>query len=36
MDKVILQAGELLKGAGFEYAICDGFALDMFADKQLR
>jgi len=36
MDKQILQAQEIFKGCGFEYAICGGFALDMFVGKQLR
>ena len=36
MNKVILQAQNLLKTAGFDYAICGGFALDMFAGKELR
>ncbi|MCL2619923.1 MAG: hypothetical protein FWD97_03175 [Defluviitaleaceae bacterium] len=36
MDKIILQANELFKDAGFDYAICGGFALDMFAGKQYR
>jgi len=36
MHKTILQAHELFKTAGFEYAICGGFAIDMFAGKELR
>ena len=36
MDKIILQAQELFKDCGFDYAICGGFALDMFAGKQIR
>jgi len=36
MNKVILQAHDLFKTAGFEYAICGGFALDMYAGRQLR
>jgi len=36
MNDVILQANNLFKTAGFDYAICGGFAFDMFADKELR
>ncbi|MCL2619920.1 MAG: hypothetical protein FWD97_03160 [Defluviitaleaceae bacterium] len=36
MDKIILQTKELFKDAGFDYAICGGFALDMFAGKEIR
>jgi len=36
MNKVILQAHDLFKIAGFDYAICGGFALEMFANKELR
>jgi len=36
MDKIILQAHELFKDAGFNYAICGGFALEMFAGKNYR
>jgi len=36
VDKIILQARELFEDAGFDYAVCGGFALDMFAGKQLR
>ena len=36
MDKIILQAQDLFKTADFDYAICGGFALDMFAGKELR
>jgi len=36
MDKLILQSQDLFKAADFDYAICGGFALDMFAGKQLR
>lgn len=36
MDKLIYQAHDLFKNTGFDYAICGGFALDMFASKELR
>ena len=36
MHKLILQANELFKNCGFPYFICGGFALDMFAGKELR
>jgi len=36
MNKIILQAHDLFKNAGFDYAICGGFGLDMFANKELR
>jgi len=36
MNKVILQVHDLFKAAGFDYAICGGFAIDMFAGKELR
>ena len=36
MNKIILQAHELFKNCGFPYFICGGFALDMFAGKELR
>lgn len=36
MQKIIYQANELFKKSGVEWAVCGGFALDMFAGKQLR
>jgi len=36
MNEMIKQANDLFKAADFEYAICGGFALDMFAGKELR
>jgi len=36
MHDSILQAQEIFKDCGFDYAICGGFALDMFADKVIR
>ena len=36
MHKLILEANELFKNCGFPYFICGGFALDMFAGKELR
>jgi len=36
MDKIILQANNLFKTAGFDYAICGGYGLDMFANKVIR
>ncbi|MCL2169583.1 MAG: hypothetical protein FWB74_06130, partial [Defluviitaleaceae bacterium] len=36
MTKVIYDGHELFKTAGFDYAICGGYAFDMFAGKKLR
>ena len=36
MNKVILEANEIFKDAGFDYAICGGFAIDMYAGRELR
>ena len=36
MNKVIHTAHEFFKDAGFDYAICGGFALDMFVGQELR
>jgi len=36
MDKTIIQTQEMFKDCGFDYAICGGFALDMFAGKKIR
>jgi len=36
MDKIILQAQEMFKDCGFNYAICGGFGLDMYAKKTIR
>ncbi|MCL2398362.1 MAG: hypothetical protein FWC91_01295 [Defluviitaleaceae bacterium] len=36
MNEVILQAHDLFKTAGFDYAVCGGFGIDMFAGKELR
>ena len=36
MNKVILQAHDLFKTAGFDYAICGGFGIEMFAGRELR
>jgi len=36
MFNAIIQAHDLFKTAGFDYAICGGFSLDMFAGKELR
>lgn len=36
MNKLIQQAHELFKNYDFDYCICGGFALDMFAGKELR
>lgn len=36
MNKVILEANEIFKDAGFDYAICGGFAIDMYAGRKLR
>jgi len=36
MDKIILQAQDLLQTANFDYAICGGYGIDMYAGKTLR
>ncbi|MCL2407508.1 MAG: nucleotidyltransferase family protein [Defluviitaleaceae bacterium] len=36
MNKLILQTHEMFISAGFDYAICGGFALDMYAGKEIR
>ena len=36
MNNIIKQARDLLKTADFEYAICGGYGIDMFAGKELR
>jgi len=36
MHDVIKQAHELFKSAGFDYAICGGFGIEMFAGCELR
>jgi len=36
MHNIIIQAHEFLKNGGFPYCICGGFALDMFAGRELR
>ena len=36
MNKLIQEANEMFKNTGFDYAICGGFGLDMFAGKALR
>ena len=36
MNNIITQTHNLFQSAGFDYAICGGFALDMFADKEIR
>lgn len=36
MNKVITDAHNFFKTAGFDYAICGGFALDIFVGKELR
>jgi len=36
MNKLIKQARDLFKDAGFDHAICGGYALDLFAGRQLR
>ena len=34
--KAITQLNEVFKAAGFDYAICGGFALDMFVNREIR
>ena len=36
MNKLISEAHNLFQNCGFEYCICGGFALEMFAHKELR
>lgn len=36
MNNIIQQAHNLFKTAGFDYAICGGYGIDMFAGKELR
>ena len=36
MNKLIQQAHDLFKGVDFEWCVCGGYALDMFAGKELR
>jgi len=36
MNNIIQQAHNLFKTAGFDYAVCGGFGLDMFAGKKIR
>ncbi|MCL2364674.1 MAG: nucleotidyltransferase family protein [Defluviitaleaceae bacterium] len=36
MHKAILQAHDLFKNLGIDYAICGGFGLEMFAGRELR
>jgi len=36
MNKLILEASDFFKNCGFPYFVCGGFALDMFAGKELR
>jgi hypothetical protein len=32
----LISANDFLSGGGFDYAICGGFALDLFTDKNIR
>jgi len=36
MNKLIQQASNLFKNADFDWCVCGGYALDMFAGKELR
>ena len=36
MNYLIPKAAELLKDGGFDYAVCGGFAIELFLDKELR
>ena len=36
MNNVIIQAHDLFKTAGFDYAICGGFGIDMYVGRELR
>ena len=36
MNEVILQAHDLFKAAGFDYAICGGFGIEMYVGRELR
>lgn len=36
LNRLITEANELLKGHPFEYAICGGFAIELFLNKEIR
>lgn len=36
MNHIITECNELLKNKGFKYAICGGFALELYIDKVIR
>ncbi len=36
MNHLIREADELLKNGGFQYAVCGGFAIELFLDKTVR
>jgi len=36
LHKLIYEANDLFKNCGFDYCICGGFALDMFAGREIR
>jgi len=36
MNKIIQQGNDIFKAAGFDYAICGGYGLDMFVGKEFR
>lgn len=35
-NELIIKANELLKNGGFEYAICGGFAIELFLNRTIR
>ena len=36
MNQILLAANDLLKDSGFTYAVCGGFALDLFTNTDIR
>lgn len=36
LNDLLLQTKELLDGAGFPWAVCGGFALELFLDREIR
>ena len=35
-NPLVIEANELLKNGGFEYAFCGGFAIELFLNKTVR
>jgi hypothetical protein len=36
MNELIIHANKMLKSGGFEYAICGGYAIDLFLNRNIR